>query len=322
MASKTQASSITLLLPLLLLSQYFSTSHGSTYHYVTYWGQNFTEGEGELDAACDTNRYEIINIGFLDVFGNHQAPEINLPGHCEEYSEDNPCSKYASQIAHCQSLGIKIFLSLGGPSGSYTLSSIADAQELSDYLWTNFLSGEPGSEGPLGDVTLDGIDFAIESGGNVYYDTLVEFLNPHRTSEGARYFYLSAAPHCEFPDDYLNMAIHTWMFDYIWIRFYNKASCEYSDGDAHNLLEAWDVWITQTVDKSHAFFVGLPACEGEEGYIPIADLKRKVIPKVKSSAFFGGFMLWEDLVCKYSDKLEAHDHLKAPIAIENLKQSA
>ncbi|XP_054785979.1 acidic endochitinase-like [Prosopis cineraria] len=324
MAFKTQAP-IILLLPLLLLSLCFSSSHGSTYHYVTYWGQNFTDLgdlEGELVEACASLRYDIINIGFLDTFGNHDAAELNLTGHCEPYSEHNPCDKYASQIAQCQSLGVKIFLSVGGPYGNYTLSSATDAEELANYLWTNFLSGEPDSDGPLGDVVLDGVDFAIESGGGeAYYQTVVQSLDTHRSSEGARYFYLSAAPYCEFPDHYLNQAIHTWMFDYIWIRFYNKASCEYSDGDAHNLLEAWDHWIHEIEDKSHSFFVGLPACSDVEGYIPVANLKRKVLPKLKSAgSLFGGFMLWNDLVCKYSDKLEPHDHLKAPM--ENLKQSA
>ncbi|XP_028773273.1 acidic endochitinase-like [Neltuma alba] len=118
MASKPQAL-VLLLWPLLLLSH---LSSSLSCPIVTYWGKNVNEGE--LDAACQTKKYEIINIAFMNTFGNGQTPNINLAGHCH-WSWGVPCTKYASQIATCQSLGVKIFLSLGGASGDYASQIIS-----------------------------------------------------------------------------------------------------------------------------------------------------------------------------------------------------
>lgn len=137
MASKTQHF---LILLLFLLSSLFSSSHGGG-GLVTYWGQNLNEND--LDVACETKKYSIINIAFLNQFGNGQTPKINLAGHCSD-DWGVSCTKYAPQIAKCQQLGVKIFLSLGGDS-SYSLSSSDDAKNVSDYLWNNYLSGKTGS---------------------------------------------------------------------------------------------------------------------------------------------------------------------------------
>ncbi|XP_054785985.1 hevamine-A-like [Prosopis cineraria] len=51
---------------------------------VTYRGQN---RDGELDAACNTGKYDIINIAFLNTFGNGQTSNIELSGHSEEAKE-------------------------------------------------------------------------------------------------------------------------------------------------------------------------------------------------------------------------------------------
>ncbi|KAI6694553.1 hypothetical protein NL676_022263 [Syzygium grande] len=54
-------------------------------------------------------------------------------------------------------------LSLGGGGGSYSLASQADARNVADYLWNNFLGGTSSAR-PLGDAVLDDIDFDIELG--------------------------------------------------------------------------------------------------------------------------------------------------------------
>ncbi|XP_054785976.1 hevamine-A-like [Prosopis cineraria] len=204
MGSKTQAS-VLLLLPLLLLSHFGSSL---ACPLVTYWGQNVNGGE--LDDACATHKYEIINIAFLNVFVNGQTPDINLSGHCSA-SWGVPCTKYASQ-----SLGVKIFLSLVGAAGSFTLASAEDANDVAAYIWTNVLGGQTGSGGLLGDVVLDGIHFDIEGGTNLYWDVLLQELYAYSQQNKV---YLAAAPQCPIPDYYLNTAISTGLFDYIWVQF-------------------------------------------------------------------------------------------------------
>ncbi|KAI9087889.1 hypothetical protein K1719_030219 [Acacia pycnantha] len=295
MASLTKTLALQLLLPLLLLF-HFNSSLGCP--IVTYWGQYVDEGE--LKAACDTKKYEIINIAFLTAFGNGKTPAINLAGHCN----GNDCTGYDSQIAHCQSLGVKIFLSIGGGAGTYNLSSPQDAKEVADYLWTYYLSGQ--SPGLLGDVKLDGIDFDIAAGTKLYWDVLLEELSSYKQQKK---FHLSATPQCYIPDYYLNTAITTGLFDYIWVQFYNNPPCEYTDdGDTQKLISSWNEWTTTfTATK---FYVGLPASPAANysggGYVPIDVLNREILPKVETSSKFGGVMLWNyyyDNISRYSDNI-------------------
>jgi hypothetical protein len=80
----------------------------------------------------------------------------NWTGNCG----DN-CTALETEIKHCQQNNVKVFLSLGGPSGSYSMDSPTDAGNVAKYHFDNFLSGN--KTGPLGNVTLNGI-FALKSG--------------------------------------------------------------------------------------------------------------------------------------------------------------
>ncbi|XP_054787279.1 hevamine-A-like [Prosopis cineraria] len=298
MASKTQAL-VLLLFPFLVLSH---SSSSLSCPIVTYWGQN--GGEGELDTACDTGNYEIINIAFMNTFGSGRTPNIDLSGHCDWSTGVANCTGYYSQIAYCQSKSVKIFLSLGGASGQYGFSSADDAKEFADHLWTYYLSGQ--SSGLLGLVALDGIDFDIEGGTNLYWDVLLQELY---TYSQQKKIYLSAAPQCPIPDYYLNTAISTGLFDYIWVQFYNNPPCEYTDdGDTQKLINSWNQWTTDF--NATKFYVGLPASPAANGsaggYVPIDVLNNEILPVVETSPKFGGVMLWSryyDYISGYSDQI-------------------
>ena len=111
--------------------------NGSQAGIITvYWGQNGFEGT--LAEACATGYYGIVNIAFLSTFGNGQTPMINLAGHCDPTNMG--CVGISSDIQSCQNQGIKVMLSIGGGSGSYNLSSAAEArQALLNYFLYNFL---------------------------------------------------------------------------------------------------------------------------------------------------------------------------------------
>uniref|UniRef100_A0A803MKX6 chitinase n=1 Tax=Chenopodium quinoa TaxID=63459 RepID=A0A803MKX6_CHEQI len=267
----------------IFTSQFMNLCHGAG--IATYWGQH--GDEGTLAAACSTGNYKYINIAFLTVFGSGRTPQLNLAGHCNP-SDPGSCSWIGDDIAACQRQGIRVLLSLGGGLGTYSLSSPADAQQVADYLWDNFLGGNSNSR-PFGNAVLDGIDFDIELGSGQNYDVLARALNRRSTAE--RKVYLSAAPQCPFPDAHLSDAINTGVFDYVWVQFYNNAPCQYANGNANQLISSWNTWTTVNAGQ---IFLGVPAAPGaaSSGYIPPDDLKTQVLPNIRTSPKYGGVMLW------------------------------
>ncbi|TKY66411.1 Acidic endochitinase [Spatholobus suberectus] len=280
MASLKQVSPL-LLFPLLLISL-FKSSHAAG--IAVYWGQN--GNEGSLADACNTGNYQYVNIAFLSTFGNGQTPKLNLAGHCDPSS--NGCTKFSGEIKTCQSKGMKVLLSIGGASGSYSLSSADDAKNVANYLWNNFLGGKSSSR-PLGDAVLDGIDFDIEAGGGAHWDELAKALKGFSSQKKV---YLSAAPQCPIPDAHLDTAIKTGLFDYVWVQFYNNPPCQYSSGNTNNLINSWNRW---TSSQAKQLFLGVPASTSAagSGFIPTDVLISQVLPKIKGSSKYGGVMIWD-----------------------------
>ncbi|KAI4355121.1 hypothetical protein L6164_003925 [Bauhinia variegata] len=255
-----------------------------------YWGQN--GNEGTLAETCATGNYEFVNIAFLYTFGNGRKPMIDLSGHCDPYSDG--CTGLSADIKSCQAKGIKVMLSIGGGAGSYSLASREDARQVATYLWNTFLGGQSSSR-PLGEAALDGIDFDIEGGTSQHWDDLARYLSGY-SNEGKK-VYLTAAPQCPFPDEWLGNALKTGLFDYVWVQFYNNPPCQYSSGDVVNLEDAWKQWIEDI--PATKIFLGLPASPqaAGSGFIPVGDLTSKVLPAIKDSTKYGGVMLWS----KYYD---------------------
>ncbi|XP_051121498.1 acidic endochitinase-like [Andrographis paniculata] len=263
---------------------------------ATYWGQN--GGEGSLADACNSDNYKFINIAFLTTFGSGQSPVLNLAGHCEQTA--GTCARFGDEIATCQSKGIKVLLSLGGAIGNPALASPDDARQVADYIWNNFLGGNSDSR-PFGPAVLDGVDFDIESGTAQNWDVLATALSERSTAE--KKVYLSAAPMCPIPDERLNGAIQTGLFDYVWVQFYNNPGCDIRAGvDA--LVARWNEWAAL---PGRELFLGLPAAEeaAPGGHIPPEVLINQVLPKIKSSEKYGGVMLWN----KFYDRTYSRDIL-------------
>ncbi|QHO14377.1 hypothetical protein HN51_071751 [Arachis hypogaea] len=296
MASKPPPLSL-LFIALSMLSS-TTTSSSSGPGIAIYWGQNGKEGT--LQQACATNNYKIVILAFLTVFGSGRTPKWNFAGHCGDWS---PCTKLAPQIHYCQSQNIKVFLSLGGGIGHYSLSSPQDAREVALYLFESFLSGQ---HGPLGSVALDGIDFDIEEGSNLFYDDLVKAINAFSTKE--KRIYLSAAPQCPYPDHYLDKAIKTGLFDYIWVQFYNNPPCQYSNGNPKKLFEYWDTW-TSSVLPNNTVLLGLPAAPraAGSGFVAAEVVADEILPYIRKGSNYGGVMLWSryyDVQTNFSEKIK------------------
>uniref|UniRef100_A0ACD5VX38 Uncharacterized protein n=1 Tax=Avena sativa TaxID=4498 RepID=A0ACD5VX38_AVESA len=268
-----------------------------------YWGQN--GNEDSLAETCATGNFKFVNVAFLYTFGMGQTPLLNLAGHCDPAS--NGCTFLAAQVKSCQSRGVKVLLSIGGGVGSYGLSSVADAKNVSRYLWDNYLGGKSTSR-PLGDAVLDGVDFDIESGNSAHWDDLARELK--QLSTPYRPVYLAAAPQCPFPDASLGPAIDKGLFDFVWVQFYNNPPCQFNaSAGVGNLESAWNRW---TRIPAKQVFLGLPAAPDAagSGFIQPSDLISTVLPVVKKSGKYGGIMLWSrfyDLQTDptYTDKVKA-----------------
>ncbi|XP_071691094.1 basic endochitinase-like [Rutidosis leptorrhynchoides] len=270
---------------------------------VVYWGQD--EREGRLTDTCRSGKYKIVNIAFLSTFGNGQTPQINLAGHCDP--ANNGCQTVSRAIHNCQEVGVKVMLSIGGSTNTYSLSSADDAKKLADYIWNNFLGGQSNSR-PLGDAVLDGVDFDIEQG-ETHYAVLARSLLDHG-QQGGKKVYLTAAPQCPFPDAKLGNALNTHLFDYVWVQFYNNPQCEYKSEDFNSFMSSWRQWTSSL--SSSKIFIGLPASTSNEcagsGHIPRQELISKVLPFVKQSGNYGGVMLWNryfDNVSGYGDAIKS-----------------
>ncbi|KAJ3684926.1 hypothetical protein LUZ61_014090 [Rhynchospora tenuis] len=299
MATNTLKLSL-ILIPLLLCFLAASVRSGGI---AVYWGQN--GNEGTLKSTCDSGNYVIVILAFITTFGNGRTPVLNLAGHCNPFR--GGCKSLTADINACQARGIKILLSLGGGSGSYTLSSPSDAQNVAKYLWDSYLGGTSlSTDRPLGSAVLDGIDLDIELGGTSYYDVLAKNLSSY--SSMGKKVYISAAPQCPYPDIHLEQALSTRLFDYVWVQFYNNPQCQYQSGDITKLTNSWNTWTSNV--KATKIFMGLPASTGAagSGYILPSTLTSQVLPMAKKSPKYGGIMLWSrffDVQNKYSDQVKS-----------------
>jgi chitinase len=245
-------------------------------------------------ASDDVKIYAYVNIAFVSTFGDGRAPILNLADHCDPSS--GGCASLATDIASCQSAGIKVLLSIGGGElGGYNLSSQSDAQGVAAYLWDNFLGGNgtgTGAPRPLGDAVLDGIDFDIEAPSRYYDDLARDLTSLYRGDARGRTYMLTAAPQCPFPDESLAAALGTGLFDHVWVQFYNNPPCQYARGDVGALRSAWQQWTAGL--PSATVFLGLPASPdaADGGFVDADTLASQVLPSVEGSPNYGGIMLW------------------------------
>ncbi|XP_054815799.1 acidic endochitinase SE2-like [Prosopis cineraria] len=289
MASKSQV--LVLFLSLLTLSSFINPSQGGK--MALSWGQNTASIEGTLAEACDSDLYDIVALAYLHVSGSTRS--LNFDDHCP----NGNCEALASQIQHCQSKGKQVLLSV-------EIDKFDAPDYLAKYLYNNFLSGQ---DGPLGAVTLDGINIAnIDYNSEPWVD-LVEAISSYSIQE--KKIYISASPRCDITT--FDNAIATGHVDYLWVLYYGQyESCEYlGNGDFTGLINSWWKWTSKKDVADSSLFLGLVASNdtaaASYGYITPEDLNSKILPIVKESSKYGGVMLWNryyDKLTSYSSKID------------------
>ncbi|XP_048560964.1 hevamine-A-like [Triticum urartu] len=285
---------------ILLSSLGTAAATGKTGRITVYWGQ--TSSEGSLRKACESKLYSTVILSFLTNFGRGKY-KLDLAGH--------PWKDVGHDVKYCQSKKILVLLAIGGGIGKYSLASKADAKDVANHLWDNYLGGKSHSR-PFGDAVLDGIDFDIELGSKAYYDDLARDLKAYSNRKGEKKVLITAAPQCPFPDKRLGEALRTGLFDRVHVQFYNNPVCSYRAGNVAAFKAAWEDW-TKGLPKS-SVCLGLPA-EREasnkgSGYVDPDTLVSKVLPIVHRSKNYGGIVLWS----RYFDMKSGYSrHVKSAV---------
>jgi chitinase len=279
---------------------------------VVYWGQNGggTVENNDLAAYCtSTSGINIIVLAFLYEFGNgNNIPSGTIGQSCfiSTEGEGQDCDAVATSIATCQSAGIKVILSLGGASGSYSLQSQSEAETIGQYVWDSYgNSGNTTVQRPFGDTFVNGFDFDIEvNDGSAYYPYMISTLRSNFASDPSNTYYITGAPQCPIPEPNMGVIIGNATFDYLWVQFYNNNNYTHPcslglNGNAPFNYDQWVTFIDSTPSANAKLFIGVPAAplaangspSGETYYAPPAQLAT-LVGQYKSNSAFGGVMMW------------------------------
>ncbi|KZV66161.1 glycoside hydrolase family 18 protein [Peniophora sp. CONT] len=270
---------------------------------AVYWGQDSAGNQGSLSSYCQDDTIDNIVMAFLYVFfgpaDTLSQPEIDFANTCNQFDFSTfpgtdlaDCSFMASQIEACQAKGKIVTLSLGGATGQVGFSSDSAAESLAKRVWNEFLGGSSSTR-PFGSAVLDGLDLDIESGSSAHYDTFVNTIRSLSAGASKRY-YITAAPQCPFPDEWIQPALDASLFDAVFVQFYNNF-CELSEPNNYN-FDTWASWAKSGSDnKDIKIFIGAPASSNAAGtgYVGPNTLGNFATDAQDSSSSMGGVMLWD-----------------------------
>ena len=286
---------------------------------VVYWGQNGggTIENNDLSTYCTSSSgIDVIVLAFLYQFGQNgdiASGTIGQSCFISSSGEGQNCDALISAIGTCKSAGVKIILSLGGASSSYSLQSQAQAQQIGQYLWDAYgNSGSTSVTRPLGSNVVDGFDFDIElnGGSSQYYQYMISTLRSNFAKDSANTYYITGAPQCPIPEPNMGVIISNAQFDWLFVQFYNNNNytvpCALPiNGNAPFNYNNWTNFISSTPSKDAKIFLGVPAsplaANGSPNgatYYASPDQLAQIVADTKSDAHFGGIMMWS---AGYSD---------------------
>ncbi|MCJ1444300.1 MAG: hypothetical protein MMC23_004801 [Stictis urceolatum] len=281
------------------------TTTAGAFQNVVYWGQNGggTIENDDMGTYCTQEAgIDVIVMAFLYQYGNGVDTPAGTFGQACSVSTTGAaqgCDKVSAAITTCQSAGKKVILSLGGASGSYSLSSQQEAETIGQNLWDSYGKSAGGSAPrPFGDVAVDGFDFDIEaSAGNDNYQYMIAKLRDNFSQDTSKTYYITGAPQCPVPEPNMNGIITTSQFDYLFIQFYNNPGCSVNNADIN--FGDWKTNIANTPSSAAKLFIGVPASplgatgteSGAQYYLEPAKLAA-LVSEYKTDAAFGGVMMW------------------------------
>uniref|UniRef100_A0A0P0CGE8 chitinase n=1 Tax=Hypocrella siamensis TaxID=696354 RepID=A0A0P0CGE8_9HYPO len=268
---------------------------------AVYWGQHGGGlPEKRLADYCKPDQgIDILLLAFLYQWGNgNTVPGGSIGNHCvieAKTGKPSECNDLAKDIQTCQKAGVKIFLSIGGAVGAYSLSSKAEGESLAENIWAAYGGGSSTSiPRPFGDVEVDGFDFNIENpAGLGHYQHAVTKL---RGLIGGQDVKISSAPQCPIPEPNLDKEIQASKFDILWVQFYNNPGCSLDSGTN---FDEWSQHIAKGASAGAEIYVGAPAGpkaangaeSGAKFYLEPTKMA-ELVAKLKKMKGFGGVMMW------------------------------
>ncbi|KAJ3010209.1 hypothetical protein HKX48_007527 [Thoreauomyces humboldtii] len=296
---------------------------------IGYWGRNLavnlgqdtTQWEPTLGTICSTTSYTHIYLSSIklhsDIFGN---PALDLDFHCQWPTNKfagyptNPagfnvlsCPIVATDIVYCQSMGIKIIISL---SPMDNLKSAAAAQTSATNIYNTFFGGTTAYR-PFGAAILDGIDIhAWNNDPNpIYYISFIQQMRALMDADSTHSYTITGSMECPYPDYLLgprslnnSYTVIPQLFDTI-IPFFTSspAMCGWGGNNPGfwNIFNTWHSFLLANGKSGATLVAGLPAYYIPEwanaaagDYIPPLDLyDTQNVTVFRNSSLFAGFAL-------------------------------
>ncbi|RPD72443.1 glycoside hydrolase [Lentinus tigrinus ALCF2SS1-7] len=113
-------------------------------------------------------------------------------------------------------------------------------------------------------------------------------------TSASKYYYITSAPQCPYPDAYIGGALNAAHFDAVYVQFYNNY-CGLDQPSDYN-FDTWDNWAkTVSPNKEVKVYIGAPgsADAAGEGYVGVSTLANYVSDAQENWSSFGGVMLWD-----------------------------
>ncbi|KAK3057439.1 Chitinase 2 [Extremus antarcticus] len=295
---------------------------------ITYWGQG--AGQDRLLVTCQNPSYDIINIGFVNVFpdqGPGGFPGTNFGNACWGDVYQNAagvnttllktCPNIAADVIECQqTYGKKIFLSIGGGEPTnYWIKNAQSGQKFANFLWAAFgpvSATQANVPRPWGNATVDGFDFDIENlmdpapqenyQSSGYAAMINRFKNVLFPQDTTKSYYISGAPQCPIPDSHLSVVLASAWFDFFYIQFYNSPQCsaraaiQKANGNGANDI-SYATWTAQKSKNPNVkMSIGLPGSKTaaiDPSYYLTPGEAQTLVTRFYANTKFGGLMVWE-----------------------------
>lgn len=258
---------------------------------AVYWGQG--AAQKSLGDYCRSGIMDIVILSFINV-----VTPTNIGFNFGNSCFGAECPLIAEDIKVCQSIGIKVFLSMGGDSsmGNFNLENDAGGESAAQLLYEMFnINSKSSVIKPFGsDVQIDGFDLDVENGRQ---EGQVALVNKLKDLWGGNNLIVSACPQCPHPDQNVGLAIDAGVIDMVFMQFYSNPLCSMNQSPTA-FTDSFNTWmgVCDTVLSNHQkqikFFVTLQVAETNEWHATLSYITQQMLDK-KSSKYFAGFGCWD-----------------------------
>ncbi|CAK7233286.1 Chitinase 2 [Sporothrix curviconia] len=290
-------------------------------------GQIGTDG---LASYCDSGGFDTVTLAYISA-----SPETdpatdylasNFGPHCGAgvYMVNNTasrllsdCTTLSQDILHCQKLGKRVLLSVGGiwgpdPEHNYSVTTAENGEHFAEFLWKAFGPNSPDWTGPRpfdtlseSHTVLDGFDFDIEvpstaqDGYVALLKQLRTYIDQYNSLVHANPIIITGSPVCTLVEvnsvSGMKDLITNDVFDKLWVKFYGNNLC--AAGSSSFNYDAWETFLANTTSRDALLYVGLPAAMDVPGYMAAAKVNA-LVDRLQGRYSFGGVMINEVAVAK------------------------